>query len=207
MSTHSKTAKKATKPSKGHGLSKAEKIAIPIIIIIAIWGIYSLVQPATPTSTTLIETSYSSTTGSQGGAPDFTLPIVGANGLTGQTLTLSSLHGKVVLLEFMEPWCSHCQDMAPTLENLYGQYGGSVAFVSVSGPYNGATADTTAQFIQSYRSSWTYVFDGSGSVMGEYQVSETPTFFIIGKNGSILSTYQGEQTYDTLSAAITQASS
>jgi thiol-disulfide isomerase/thioredoxin len=206
MTSQSKPPKKVTQPSKGRGLSKAEKIAIPIIIIIAIWGVYSIIQPGSPTSTTLTQVSHSSTNPQGTAAPDFTLPVVGPNGPTGQTLTLSSLRGKVVLLEFMEPWCSHCQNMAPVLESLYGQYGSSVAFVSVSGPYNGATADTTAQFIKSYGSSWTYVFDGGGSAMGEYQVSSTPTFFIIGKDGSILGTYQGEQTYDTLSAALTQAS-
>jgi thiol-disulfide isomerase/thioredoxin len=192
--------------AKARGLSKSEKIAIPIILLIAVWAIYSFTQP-TPKSTTL-QVTYSST-GSvtqSGGAPDFTLPVVGPNGLTGQTVSLSSFRGKVVLLEFMEPWCSHCQNMAPVLDNLYAQYGsGNVVFISVAGPWNGATANDAAKFIQDYGTNWVYVYDSSGTVFSNYGVNSTPTFFIIGKSGSISSTYAGEQPLETLSNAISAA--
>ncbi|MGD0422099.1 MAG: TlpA disulfide reductase family protein [Candidatus Bathyarchaeia archaeon] len=192
-----------TKPgaSRKSSFSRSEKIAIPIIIIIAIWVVYSLSQPAVPSSsTTSIQT-----TGTLGAA-DFTLPIVSGSGLTGQTLTLSSLRGKVVLLEFMEPWCPHCQDMAPVLEKLYTQYGsGNVVLLSIAGPWQGATAQDAANFIKNYGSSWSFVYDSSGSVVSEYGVSATPTFLIIGKDGSIVARYDGEQTFDTLAAGLTAA--
>ncbi len=196
---------KRDKPSTGKlGLSKIEKVAIPVIILLAIWVVYSVMQPGSP-GPQQTATSASSPT-QAGGAPDFTLPVVGANGLTGQSVTLSSFRGKVVLLEFMEPWCPHCQKMAPTLEALHGQYGSSVVFISVSGPWNGATAGDAAKFIQTYGSTWTYLYDSSGSIMSSYGVSGTPTFFIVGKNGSVVTSLQGEQTSDALAAAIAQAS-
>jgi len=192
--------------SQKHGLSKAEKVAIPIIIIIAVWVVYSLTQPA-PSSTTL-QVSYSSTgsLSQSSSAPDFTLPIVSSSGLTGNSLTLSSLRGKVVLLEFMEPWCPHCQHMASVLDSLYSQYGsGNVVFISVAGPWNGATADDAANFIRNYGTSWVFLYDSSGTVFNEYGVQATPTFFIIGKDGSISSTLNGEQPSDALSGAIAAA--
>ena len=190
---------------KRYRLSKTEKIAIPIIIIIAIWAAYSFTQSSpTPTSSSLTVT-YSSTSVS-GSAPDFTLPIVTANGPNGQTVTLSSLRGKVVLLEFMEPWCPHCQHMASTLETLYAQYGGNVVFISIAGPWNGATADDTANFIRTYGTTWTTVYDSSGIVFSNYGVQSTPTFFVIGKDGSVSSSFQGEQTSDTLAGALSAAS-
>jgi thiol-disulfide isomerase/thioredoxin len=188
---------------KPHGLSKAEKIAIPIIIIIAIWAIYSFVQPS-PNSTTL-QVTYSTTASpsQSAGAPDFTLSVVGANGLTGQTVTLSSFRGKVVFLEFMEPWCPHCQNMASVLDSLYAKYGSeNVVFISVAGPWNGATANDAANFIHNYGTSWIYAYDSSGTVFSNYGVNSTPTFFIIGKDGGVASTFSGEQTADTLSSAI-----
>jgi len=192
--------------SQKHGLSKAEKVVIPIIIIIAVWVVYSLTQPA-PSSTTL-QVSYSSTgsLSQSSSAPDFTLPIVSSSGLTGNSLTLSSLRGKVVLLEFMEPWCPHCQHMASVLDSLYSQYGsGNVVFISVAGPWNGATADDAANFIRNYGTSWMFLYDSSGTVFNEYGVQATPTFFIIGKDGSISSTLNGEQTSNALSGAIAAA--
>jgi len=193
------------KAARKSGFSKSEKIAIPIIIITAIWVVYSIMQPAAPSS----PTTPTLTTNSSGtsGAPDFTLPAVSSGGLTGQSLTLSSFRGKVVLLEFMEPWCPHCQNMAPVLEKLYAQYGASnVVFVSVSGPWQGATADDTAQFIKNYGSGWSYLYDATGTVMSEYGVQSTPTFFIIGKDGSIVAKYDGEQSFETLAGAIAAAS-
>jgi len=192
---------KVSQPAKKKGmkLSKAEMIAIPIIIIIVIWIGYSVTQPSIPGGQQ--STTSSSTSQGGGGAPDFTLPIVGSNGLTGQSLTLSSLHGKYVLLEFMEPWCPHCQNIAPKLETLYNQYGANVVFVSVSGPWNGATAADTAKFIGTYGTSWTYLYDSSGTIMSSYGVTATPTFFIVGKDGSLLtSCTQGESCYGTLAS-------
>jgi len=139
------------------------------------------------------------------GAVDFTLPAVGQNGLTGQTVTLSSFRGKVVLLEFMAPSCPHCQSMAPILEALYQQYGPqNVVFLSVSAPWNGATANDAAHFIGTYHSSWIYVYDSSGTTFNKFGVTGTPTFFIIDKSGQIAYTYQGEVTSQTLATDLTR---
>lgn len=96
--------------------------------------------------------------------------------------------------------------MAPVLEKLYTQYGsGNVVLLSIAGPWQGATAQDAANFIKNYGSSWSFVYDSSGSVVSEYGVSATPTFLIIGKDGSIVARYDGEQTFDTLAAGLTAA--
>jgi thiol-disulfide isomerase/thioredoxin len=195
---------KSPASKKQHGLSKWEKIGIPLIIIIAVWAVYSFTQPTQP-STQLTNTA--STTLTQSGlAPDFTLPVVGPNGPTGQTLTLSAFHGKVVFLEFMEPWCPHCQNMAPVLEQLYTQYGqGNVVFISVAGPWNGASASDAANFINQYGTHWNYVYDSSGTIFSEYGVNSTPTFFILGTDGTVINMYNGEESAGTLSGALSAA--
>lgn len=205
----SKKRDKDASPVKTGRLSRNEKVAIPIIIIIVVWVVYSFSVPS-PTSTTL-QVTYSSTVtlAKSNGAPDFTLHVVTADGLSAQTTSLSSYQGKVVVLEFMEPWCPHCQNMASVLESLYAQYGsGNVVFLSVAGPWNGATAGDAASFIHNYNTygtNWVYVYDSSGIVFSNYGVNSTPTFFIIGKDGSISDTFQGEQTSGTLSGAISAA--
>lgn len=185
-----------------HGKIKREKkfslgdaAIIGIVLIAIIWAAYTFGTPH-PTSTT-------TTTSQTGGAPDFTLPMVDQSGLTSQTVSLSSFHGRVVLLEFMVPWCTHCQKMAPVLEKLYQQFGGqNVVFLSVSGAWNGATANDAAQFIRAYQSTWTYVYDSSNTIFTMYGVNQTPTFFLITKNGEIGGQYQGEVAYETLAADI-----
>jgi len=186
-----------------HGLSRAEKIAIPIIIIIAVWVVYSVSQPAVPVQPSQSQTKTTAVLTSN--PLDFTLPVIGPNGQTGQSITLSSLRGKVVFIEFMEPWCEHCQNMAPIMESVYKQYGGNVTFISVSGSWQGATIADTSTFIRTYGSSWTYVYDSSGSVMNTYGVDSTPTFVIIGRDGSVITKLVGEQSRPTLVDAITRA--
>ncbi len=197
---------KETVAKKRHGLSKAEKIAIPIIIVIAVWAVYSALNPGSPATSSTLTNSVTTSVSQSGLAPDFTLPVVGPNGLTGQSVSLSSFRGKVVLLEFMEPWCPHCQNMAPIMDGLYTQYGkGNVVFLTVAGPWNGATANDAAGFIGKYGTGWIYVYDSSGTIFSEYGVNSTPTFYIIGKDGSVSTSFTGEQTSGALASAISAA--
>ena len=199
-----KDYRKETLAKKGHGLSKAEKIAIPIILIIAVWAVYSVLNPGPSGGSSSLSNSV--TTSISGLAPDFTLPVVGPNGLTGQTVTLSSFRGKVVLLEFMEPWCPHCQDMSPILAGLYTQYGkGNVVFLSVAGSWDGATANDAANFISKYGTGWIFVFDSSGTIFNEYGVNSTPTFYIINTDGTVSSNLVGEQSSSGLAGALSAA--
>jgi len=138
------------------------------------------------------------------GMGDFTLPVVDSKGLTGQTLTLSNLRGKIIVLEFMEPWCPHCQNMAPIMEALHKQYADkNVVFLEVAGPWSGANPQDVAQYITQFKSNLTYVYD-SGDVFKKYAVTGTTTFFILTKNGAIAANYVGETTNETLATTISQ---
>lgn len=191
--SHSKSRKsKATKPGKPRGKSLLVFLAI-LIIALAVVG-YVMSQPARRA-------------GSIGdNAPDFTLRVVDAKGLSDQSVTLSSLRGKVVVLEFMVSWCHVCQQMAPSVEYLNHEYNGQdVVFISVAGTQNGATAESTADFIKQYQSTWTYLLDTDNSVFGKYGVQATPTFLILDRSGVILSRMQGTIATDVMSDAITRA--
>jgi thiol-disulfide isomerase/thioredoxin len=134
------------------------------------------------------------------GRGDFSLPVVARNGLSGQTLTLSDFRGRVIVLEFIETWCPHCQRMAPIMERLYQNYSGQVVFVSVGA--SDLEPRDVANFIRNYNSSLTYVFDSSGAVFNLYGVVTVPTCFIISRDGKVAATYQGETSYKTLAATI-----
>jgi thiol-disulfide isomerase/thioredoxin len=189
--------------AKKKGLSGWEKAGIPLIIIIALWTAYSFTQPSVPPQQQTSAQSTSSTGPTY--ASDFTLPVIGPNGPTGASVSLSSLRGKVVFLEFMEPWCPHCQSMVPVLTQLHQAYGKNVTFISIGGPWNGATQNDLATFLRNYGWSWTYAYDSNGSVMSLYGVDSTPTFFIIGRSGVIITSLQGDQTYSFLESLILQS--
>jgi thiol-disulfide isomerase/thioredoxin len=136
-------------------------------------------------------------------APDFTLPVVGSSGLTGEKISLSLYRGRVVLLEFMEPSCIRCKHMAPILDGIYRQYEQQdVVFLSVAGPWNGATADDAAEFIRAFHSEWTYVYDPSGTTFNTFNITATPTIFMINAQSEIAMTYSGEVPASQLTADI-----
>jgi peroxiredoxin len=139
-------------------------------------------------------------------APDFTLPIVTSAGLSDQTVTLSSLRGKVVVLEFMLSSCHVCQAMQSSLEYIHFMYHDrGVVFLSVAGTLSGATAQSTAEFIRQYNTTWTHVLDSDNAVFAQYKVQGTPTFLVLDKDGKILSKFQGLVTTDALTRAINLA--
>lgn len=189
--------KSKAKGKRERKFSLGDAVIVGVTLIAIIWLASTFAAPHSQTTTTSEQT---------GGAPDFTLPVVDQSGLTGQTVSLSTFRGKVVLLEFMVPWCEHCQKMAPVLERLHEQFGQNVVILSVSGAWNGASANDAAQFIKTYGSTWTYVYDSSNSIFTMYGVNQTPSFFLISKNGQITGTYQGEVPYDTLAADLTRLS-
>jgi thiol-disulfide isomerase/thioredoxin len=194
MSTRSKNAR----PPKEKRFSLGD-VVIGIVLIAIIWAAYSFLQPSSPTTKTTTTSNLSS---------DFTLPVVDGTGLTGQSITLSSFRGKVVLLEFMVPECPHCAKMTTVLDQLYSKYGGeNVMFLSVSGQgsqWFGATPADVAGFIRTYGTNWPYLIDTSNSVFNAYGVTGTPTFFVIGKNGQVGASYVGETQYATLAADISR---
>jgi cytochrome c-type biogenesis protein len=128
--------------------------------------------------------------------------------LTNEKISLSQFRGRIVLLEFMSPFCAYCQQMQPTVERLYEQFGSqNVVFLSVAGTFEGANENDAAKFIQNYNSKVTYVYDSSGGVFNMFGVNSTPTFFIIGRDGQVLQTYQGATSYDTIAADLTRFNS
>jgi len=166
---------------------------IPLLLIVIVG--YIVAQPAMPASV-----------GVGSVAPDFELQVVGPNGLTGDTVRLSSFRGKVVFLEFMESWCSTCRWVAPAVESIYEDYEArGVVFISVAGTHQGANAESTATFIKEYQTEWTYVLDSDNGVFSKYKVEGTPTFFIIGSDGVIVFTHTGVVTSEDLTSTLDAA--
>jgi thiol-disulfide isomerase/thioredoxin len=53
---------------------------------------------------------------------------------TGQWRDLYDYHGKVVLIEFMQTTCPHCEDFAAVLDALSKKYAGKLQIISVALP-------------------------------------------------------------------------
>ena len=125
-------------------------------------------------------------------APDFTLDRV-----DGGTLQLSSLRGKVVLLDFWATWCAPCRRAIPHLNKLHVDYredGLEVVGISVDQPRGTVSAlDLVRAFMSRTTMSYPNVM-GSLSVATAYGgIRSIPTAFLIDREGRIRHRYVGLQ--------------
>jgi thiol-disulfide isomerase/thioredoxin len=144
-------------------------------------------------------------------APDFTLPAT-----DGQTYSLSQFKGKVVLLEFMAPWCPHCQEDAPIFNQVHEAYKDkNVQLLAVNatgfghnyenGDESPITMDDQTWFRDNFQVSYPRLFDKDVVVGRQYAISHFPTVFILDTNGVVVALPDNPVTFESLSAALDKA--
>jgi cytochrome c biogenesis protein CcmG/thiol:disulfide interchange protein DsbE len=111
-------------------------------------------------------------------APDFD----GAT-LSQQSLKLSSLRGKVVLLDFWASWCEPCKKELPLLSQLaprLRQKGIEIVAVNIDDDKKNAEDFVRAKGIR-----LTVVSDGSKKIVGRWEPPKMPSSFVIDKSGVV----------------------
>ncbi len=114
-------------------------------------------------------------------AKDFTL-----KDLKGDSVSLKSLRGKVVLLNFWATWCGPCRIEMPLIDHLQEEYrdqGLVVLGITDEAP------ELALKFLAKIQISFAALTDPEQEVAVLYQVRAIPTIFVIGRDGRIV--YQG----------------
>jgi len=115
-------------------------------------------------------------------APDFTL-----NTPEGETLSLSALRGKVVMIDFWASWCGPCRRENPNVVRLYNQYkdrGFEILGVSLD-----RTKQPWLKAIEKDGLEWFHVSDLKGwksAAAQMYNVSSIPQTLLLDENGNII---------------------
>ncbi len=118
-------------------------------------------------------------------APEFSL-----KDLSGKPVTLSSLKGKVVLLNFWATWCPPCISEMPVFNKLYREMKGrGLEVVAIS-------ADRSEGYVRDFVSKHSLdlkvLYDADRTVTKQYKVFSMPTTFLIDRNGVIIEKFFGE---------------
>ena len=113
-------------------------------------------------------------------APDFTL-----KDLSGRPVQLSSLKGKVVLVNFWATWCPPCREEVPSLVKMnQAMQGKPFQLLAVSIDEGGRDAVTT--FFKKSGSELPALLDTDGAVSRRYGTTGVPETFVINPKGVIM---------------------
>ena len=118
-------------------------------------------------------------------APDFTL-----NDPTGKPLSLSSLRGKYVVLDFWGTWCGWCIRGIPKMKEYYSKYKNQFEILSID---CNESKEKWLAGLKKYEMPWLHVYNPDNtSVREDYAIQGYPTKIIVGPDGKIVKTVVGE---------------
>ncbi|ARD49089.1 peroxiredoxin [Sporosarcina sp. P33] len=141
-----------------------------------------------PSPTQIIKVDDEATPGEEGleqysPAPEFTLET-----LAGETVTLSALKGKKVILNFWATWCPPCKAEMPHMQKFYSKLTDEdqVELIAVNVTESEKLGvNEVKKFVDSYHLSFPIPLDETAKVTQLYGVFSMPTTFMIDTEGRI----------------------
>ena len=123
-------------------------------------------------------------------APDFTLTDI-----NGKSISISSLKGRAVIINFWATWCPPCRAEMPSLNRLYKEYKTKGLVVLA------ISTDTSASAVKGYLSKYPFDFtillDTDNRASRQFRIFSIPTSFLIDKNSVIIQRFIGEEDWET----------
>jgi peroxiredoxin len=120
-------------------------------------------------------------------APEIRLPA-----LKGDTVTLSSLRGKLVLIDFWASWCAPCVQEQPELKQLYTKYAKPAAQgkkLEILGVSLDSKREAWQKAVEKNSITWPQVSDlkfWMSPVARDYQIEALPFNVIVDEKGIIV---------------------
>ena len=144
-------------------------------------------------------------TGGQVGGPlvGKPAPAFALHTLNGGMLSLVSLKGRPVVLNFWASWCVPCRQEAPLLRDLSDkQRADGLAVVGVV--FSDKNLEAVNAFVQEYALAYPNLLDPNLTTAIAYGVSGVPETFFIDRSGVIRSSLQGALTRDRLRLSLSE---
>lgn len=111
----------------------------------------------------------------------------------GKTVSLSSLKGKVVFINFWATWCPPCIQEMPTINELKGKYKGNDDIVFLMVDVDNKMEKSTAFMEKNKYDLPVYV--PASNIPSEYLGSSIPTTVILDKSGDMIARIEGGRDY------------
>ena len=137
------------------------------------------------------------------GNPKVKAPGFSIDTIDGETINLSGMFGKPIVLNFWASWCPPCKIEMPDFDKVYRELGNEVQFMMVDlTDGQRETAEKGIQYIREQGFSFPVYFDTRQEGAYEYGIRAIPTTFFIDKDGYIAAGVQGAIDEGTLRTGI-----
>ncbi|MBF0338831.1 MAG: redoxin domain-containing protein [Nitrospirae bacterium] len=127
-------------------------------------------------------------------APDFTLKDD-----KGNTLTLKSIQGKAVLLNFWATWCTACVEEIPSLQRLYAEQKGNPDLQIITVLFRDSMKNATA-FMKDGKYDFPVLQDPDHKSAKAYGLTGVPETFLIDNRGIVAKRILGPVEWDSKTA-------
>lgn len=127
-------------------------------------------------------------------ARDFSL-----KNINGETVSLSSFHNKVAVIDFWATWCVPCRASFPAMQKLIRKYkeDSSVVFLFIdvweNKPFE-KMKDAATKVMKDGEYNFTVLLDTQNKAVADYKVMGIPAKFVIDRGGNLV--YMGEEISD-----------
>lgn len=158
-------------------------LAISILVFLSGYVIYYAINPS--------DAKEGVTEGSA--APDFELMT-----LDGEKMSLSSLRGKKVILNFWATWCPPCRSEMPDMQKIQDKYDGEVVIAAVNLTSSEKSIDAVKSFVDELGLSFPVLIDEKGKINNQFEVISYPTSYYVDENGVITTKFVGAMTYEQM---------
>ena len=121
-------------------------------------------------------------------------PEIGLTDLAGKAVTLESLAGSVVLLDFWATWCAPCKKSMPELERLEASHGArGFAVIGVSIDEGKDARAKVTKYLASKKITYRNALDASTDAAWErYRVKTVPAAYLLDREGKIVAQWTGK---------------
>ena len=111
--------------------------------------------------------------------------------ITGESISIEGLAGKVVVLDFWATWCGPCVAEMPHMKELYAKYrpqGVEFIGVSLDAPVAKGGLAKLQKFVADNEIPWPQYYQGNGwesQFSGSWGISSIPALFVIDQEGNL----------------------
>ena len=104
-------------------------------------------------------------------------------------ISLSSLKGKVVYVDFWASWCPPCRKSFPWMNKMHAKY--KKKGLVIVGINLDSTRDSAKKFLKKMPALFKVAYDHEGKMADAYDVQVMPTSYLIDRKGNIAYVHKG----------------